>query len=60
MFLNYMKPCVFFKEVKRQDGKWQCRCKLDGSLHNHCSVRCPHFRPTIWWKLKRRLGYKEV
>lgn len=54
MLLDKMKPCVFFKEVKQPNGKWQCRCKRDGSVRNHCRQSCPHFTPTIWWKLRMR------
>lgn len=52
--LEKMKPCVFFKEIRQQNGRWKCKCKFDGSLHNHCYARCPHFRPTIWYKLWRK------
>lgn len=51
-----LKPCVFFKEVRNGSGKWQCRCSRDGSLHNHCSKRCPHFTPTIWEKIRMWRG----
>ena len=50
-----MKPCVFFKEVKQTNGKWKCRCKRDGSIRNRCSESCPHFTPTIWWKIRYRM-----
>ena len=33
------------------NGKWKCRCKYDGSIRNHCRARCPHFKPTFWYKL---------
>lgn len=49
--LEKMKPCIFFKEVKLANGKWKCRCKYDGSIRNHCRARCPHFKPTFWYKL---------
>jgi hypothetical protein len=53
-----LKPCVFFKEVKRADGKWQCRCKRDGSIRNRCSNRCPHFTPTFWFRVLPRRWFK--
>ena len=58
MLLDKMKPCVFFKEVKMTNGKWKCRCGRAGSIHNNCRPSCPHFTPTIWWKLRLRRKFK--
>lgn len=52
--LDKMRPCRFFREVKMPNGKWKCRCQFDGSIRNHCRASCPHFTPTIWWKLRLR------
>ena len=52
--LEKMKPCVYFKEVRMPNGQWKCRCGRDGTIRNRCSERCPHFRPTIWWRLRFR------
>lgn len=32
------------------------RCKLDGSVRKvgtGCGVRCPHFKPSLWQRIKR-------
>ena len=52
-----IKPCVFYKEVKMPDGKWKLRCQHNGMVRNHCyGAKCPHFRPTFWWKFSRKHG----
>ena len=39
--------CKFAKVTVMTNGKKKCRCKLDGSIRNNCSERCPHLRPTL-------------
>ena len=51
------KPCHMYKEIKTQNGKWKLRCGYDGAIRNHCyGPKCPHFRPTFWYRLLHPMG----
>lgn len=54
-----MKPCHMYSEIKMANGDWKCRCGYDGAIRNHCyGSKCPHFSPTIWWKIQMKIGIR--
>lgn len=49
-----MKKCSMFGKETLPTGKVMCRCGYDRSLRNHCIPgRCPHFRPTVLFRIVR-------
>ena len=59
------KFCKFAKLHRMTTGRKKVQCKLDGSIHNQCSERCPHLRLTFQakvrvWMWRRRNLIKEA
>lgn len=53
---KFVKPCIHF-DTASGVNKNQVLCKFDNSRRNHCkTVSCPHFRPTLRYRIARRLG----
>jgi len=51
-----VKPCFFYKETKTPKGI-KLQCGYDQSRRNRCgTVKCPHFRPTLRYRIARRFG----
>lgn len=51
-----VKPCHFFRVAKTPKGDY-LHCGFDGSYRHKCKTfNCPHFAPTVRYRIARRLG----